>query len=184
MKVAKLVYYSFMTRVVVDEDATESQIVLASKKNMLAKVNIELGENLEEISSDDECPFGTFPADNPSIDRVILNPIMKEYLVFGRGIPTKIISFDDYSDWDTVVDLNGEMIFDVQIDFDDSVKLDNPNDYYQFQYVNLIYDDDGNQRQGEDWDSVYGEENLIITTLSLSDALSSFKYLINKNIIL
>tara|TARA_R110000824_G_scaffold351661_1_gene538651 strand:+ start:356 stop:517 length:162 start_codon:yes stop_codon:yes gene_type:complete len=46
MKVAKLVYYSFMTRVVVDEDATESQIVLASKKNMLAKVNIELGENL------------------------------------------------------------------------------------------------------------------------------------------
>ncbi len=76
------------------------------------------------------------------------------------------------------------MIFDVQIDFDDSVKLDNPNDYYQFQYVNLIYDDDGNQRQGEDWDSVYGEENLIITTLSLSDALSSFKYLINKNIIL
>ena len=79
MKVAKLVYYSFMTRVIVDENATESQIVLASKKNMIAKVNTELGENLEEIRSDDECPIGTFPTDNPTIDRVILNPDENKY---------------------------------------------------------------------------------------------------------
>ena len=106
MKVAKLVYYSFMTRVIVDENATESQIVLASKKNMIAKVNTELGENLEEIRSDDECPIGTFPTDNPTIDRVILNPDMKQYLVIGKGIVSQIISFDDYSHWGTIVDVN------------------------------------------------------------------------------
>lgn len=163
MKVAKLVYYSFMTRVVVDEDATESQIVLASKKNMLAKVNIELGENLEEISSDDECPFGTFPADNPSIDRVILNPDENKYLVIGKGIASQIISFYDYSDWDTINDFNGEPLFDVQIDFDDSVKMDNPNDYYQFQYVDIIYNDDGNSRQGDSW----GNAEITVTKLPL-----------------
>ena len=165
MKVAKLVYYSFMTRVVVDEDATESKIVLASKKNMLAKVNIELGENLEEISSDDECPFGTFPADDPSIDRVILNPDENKYLVIGKGIASQIISFYDYSDWDTINDFNREPLFDVQIDFDDSIKMDNPNDYYQFQYVDIIYDDDGNSPQGDSW----GNAEITVTKLPLDE---------------
>ena len=165
MKVAKLVYYSFMTRVVVDEDATESKIVLASKKNMLAKVNIELGENLEEISSDDECPFGTFPADDPSIDRVILNPDENKYLVIGKGIASQIISFYDYSDWDTINDFNREPLFDVQIDFDDSIKMDNPNDYYQFQYVDIIYDDDGNSTQGDSW----GNAEITVTKLPLDE---------------
>ena len=55
-KVAKLVYYSFVTRVVVDEDATDEQIIQASRDNMLEKINNELGENLEEIIDDEECP--------------------------------------------------------------------------------------------------------------------------------
>ena len=49
------------------------------------------GENLEEIRSDDECPIGTFPTDNPTIDRVILNPDEKKYLVIGKGIVSQII---------------------------------------------------------------------------------------------
>jgi len=56
-KVAKLVYVSFATRVVVDENATEEQILELAKANLLVKVNTELGEHLEEIVDDEECPF-------------------------------------------------------------------------------------------------------------------------------
>ena len=62
-KVAKLVYISMVTRVIVDEDATEEQIVKASRENFIRKVNLELGENMEEILDDEECPF------NPLTDK-------------------------------------------------------------------------------------------------------------------
>ena len=48
-KVAKLVYYSFATRVIVEENATDDEIIQASKRNMNIKVKSELGENLEDI---------------------------------------------------------------------------------------------------------------------------------------
>jgi len=150
-KVAKLVSYSFMTRVVVDEDATQDQIIIASKRMMKLKVDGELGENLEDINNDDECPIGTFDTDLPSIDRVILSEHEKQYIVIGKGIPIQVVSFHDYSDWDSVKDLNGEFVFDVQIDFDDSVKLINTDEYYQFQYVNLIEVDEGNITVGIDY---------------------------------
>ena len=56
MLVAKLVYYSFVTRVLVPEDATDEQIVEASRNSMLNKVECDLYENLEEILDDIECP--------------------------------------------------------------------------------------------------------------------------------
>ena len=40
-KVAKLVYYSFATRVVVDESSTEEDIIRASKRKILEKVQTE-----------------------------------------------------------------------------------------------------------------------------------------------
>jgi len=55
---AKLVKVSFMTRVVVEDNATENQILEASKEAFLSKVNNELSENLEEIEDDDEMPYG------------------------------------------------------------------------------------------------------------------------------
>jgi hypothetical protein len=55
-KVAKLVYVSLATRVVVDSDATDEQILEIAKANFLEKVNTELGEHLEEIIDDEECP--------------------------------------------------------------------------------------------------------------------------------
>lgn len=55
--VAKLVYVSLVTRVVVDENATDEQIVEASKSKFIDKVNTELMENLEEIIDDEECPY-------------------------------------------------------------------------------------------------------------------------------
>lgn len=56
-KVAKLVYMSMVTRVIVDEDATEDQIIQASKNSFIEKVLNELGENLEEITDDEEVPY-------------------------------------------------------------------------------------------------------------------------------
>lgn len=57
-KVAKLVTVSLMTRVIVDEDATDEQILDAAKPRFQAKLdNNELMDNLEEIYDDDECPY-------------------------------------------------------------------------------------------------------------------------------
>jgi len=62
-KVAKLVYYSFVTRVVVDANATDEEIVTESKRMILEKVNNELNDNLVDIVYDEECPIGTFEDD-------------------------------------------------------------------------------------------------------------------------
>ena len=137
-KVAKLVYYSFVTRVVVDESATEQDIITESKRRILYKAQTELGENLEQIIDDEECPIGTFETDLPSIDRVILNVQEQQYIVIGKGLPVQVRKFDNFSDWDSVQDLNGEPVFDVQIDSDE----DMGKTIYQFQYVNLEYRDD------------------------------------------
>ncbi len=56
-KVAKLVYVSMVTRVVVDEDATQEQILEAAKHRFIDKLQTELGENLEDIVDDAECPY-------------------------------------------------------------------------------------------------------------------------------
>lgn len=58
-KVAKLVMVSLVTRVIVDESATEDQIISASYKGFQAKIdNRELGDNLESIEDDEEVPYG------------------------------------------------------------------------------------------------------------------------------
>jgi hypothetical protein len=63
-KVAKLVVVSFITRVIVDENATDMEIIEAAKPRILEKIHKnEIGENLEEIMDDKECPFGTMPED-------------------------------------------------------------------------------------------------------------------------
>lgn len=56
-KTVKLVYVSLMTRVVVDVDATDEEILEAARPKLLEKVNTELMENLEDIVDDIECPF-------------------------------------------------------------------------------------------------------------------------------
>jgi uncharacterized protein YbcI len=57
MKVAKLVYVSLATRVVVDENATDEQILEAARANFIEKIQTELSEHLEEIIDDEECPY-------------------------------------------------------------------------------------------------------------------------------
>lgn len=56
-KTVKLVYVSLMTRVVVDVDATDEEILEAARPKLLEKVNTELMENLEDIVDDVECPY-------------------------------------------------------------------------------------------------------------------------------
>lgn len=59
-KVAKLVAVSLLTRVVVDDTATEEEILDAARPRYFDKVRTELGDNLEYIEDDTECPYGTF----------------------------------------------------------------------------------------------------------------------------
>lgn len=63
-KIAKLVTISLTVRVIVDEDATEEQIIDAAKPKMRAMLNEEVLDHLEKIKDDKECPFGTFEKDN------------------------------------------------------------------------------------------------------------------------
>jgi hypothetical protein len=59
-KVAKLVAISLLTRVIVDENATEEEILGKAVPKFMEKVNEEIGEHLEYIVDDEECPYGTF----------------------------------------------------------------------------------------------------------------------------
>lgn len=62
-KVAKLVSISLITRVVVDENATDDEIIQASRANFINKIQVELGEHVEEIVDDEVVPFGEAPDD-------------------------------------------------------------------------------------------------------------------------
>lgn len=57
MKVAKLVYVSLMTRVVVEDTATESEILEKAIPRLSEKLMREPFENVEEIVDDGEVPF-------------------------------------------------------------------------------------------------------------------------------
>ncbi len=61
--VAKLVTVSFTTRVVVNEEATDSDILEVAKEKFVEQVNNDIHDNLISISNDTECPFGTFDDD-------------------------------------------------------------------------------------------------------------------------
>lgn len=136
-----------------------------------------------------------------SIDRVILNIEAKEYLVIGTGIENQVIKFDSFSDWDSVNSSeNGDPIFDIQIDMDDSVPVtpmisktplqdyECPFDgslkteylyeyefhpsYYSFQYVDLEWDeDDQNWHVGGDYQSV----ELEFTNEDLTELFNNIK---------
>ena len=61
-KVAKLVEFSLLVRVVVDENATDDEIIAASYSKVMDKIdNRELGDNLVSIEEDVEVPFGEGP---------------------------------------------------------------------------------------------------------------------------
>lgn len=56
-KVAKLVYVSMVTRVIVDENASETEILIQAQSKFIEKIENEIHEHLEEIIDDEECPY-------------------------------------------------------------------------------------------------------------------------------
>ena len=56
MKIAKLVECNLMTRVVVDEDVTEDEIIRKSRSKFIDIINTSLGDNIIDIIDDLECP--------------------------------------------------------------------------------------------------------------------------------
>ncbi len=64
MKVAKLVSVSLMTRVIVEEDATDEQIMEVAIPRLSNNLfNDGILDNVEDIKDDTECPFGAFDKD-------------------------------------------------------------------------------------------------------------------------
>lgn len=58
-KVAKLVEVSLLVRVIVDENATEDQIIAATYPKLQDKLdNREVGDNVVSIEDDEEIPYG------------------------------------------------------------------------------------------------------------------------------
>ena len=58
-RVAKLVCVSFVTRVIVDENATLDEIMNEARPKLINKVLNELSENLEDVIEDKEVPYNT-----------------------------------------------------------------------------------------------------------------------------
>jgi hypothetical protein len=56
-KVAKLVYVSLITRVIVDENASDTEILAKAQSKFIEKIETEINEHLESIEDDTECPF-------------------------------------------------------------------------------------------------------------------------------
>jgi len=63
-RIAKLVCVSLMTRIIVDEDATEEQMMEQARPQLIEKLQEDgLLDHVENIEDDEECPFGIFNED-------------------------------------------------------------------------------------------------------------------------
>ena len=56
-KIAKLVAVSLMTRVIVDDSVTDEEILQIARPRFIDKITTELGEHIESIEDDTECPY-------------------------------------------------------------------------------------------------------------------------------
>lgn len=56
-KVAKLVAVSLLTRVIVDENATDEEIIEEARDYFVTKVKTDLSDNIEYIQDDTEMPY-------------------------------------------------------------------------------------------------------------------------------
>lgn len=65
-KVAKLVTITMNTRIIVDENASEEEIIEQASIKLSEKIQHEFNENLESICEDTECPYDPEFDDEPS----------------------------------------------------------------------------------------------------------------------
>jgi hypothetical protein len=75
-KVAKLVYVTMVTRVVVDEGASDEEILRKAKPRLAFKVANELGVHVDEITPDEEMPYDPSSDDFDNfIDGLMIEPL-------------------------------------------------------------------------------------------------------------
>ena len=60
MKIAKLVYVSLATRVVVEYTTTQEEILELVIPRFVDKIINEISENLDDIVDDNVCPYNEF----------------------------------------------------------------------------------------------------------------------------
>lgn len=58
-KVAKIVWASVGTRVIVEDTDTDEQVWLKAKEQLLRNLNDNGMDNVDKIALDTECPYGT-----------------------------------------------------------------------------------------------------------------------------
>jgi len=93
-KIAKLVTITLTTRIIVDTNASEEEIVKAAQPKFIEKLkNNELMENLEDIVNDTECPFGTFSKDGHLPEKFYQPQINMEGTIVGHE-DEEILSFE------------------------------------------------------------------------------------------
>lgn len=117
-KVAKLVEFSLMVRVIVEEGASDDNIIAASYDKVLAKIDHrELGDNLVSIEDDKECPYGTLNHDEETdgiTQKMIMNA--KHYLSTDGGdvaIKAMIKAIMEHEDSSKIIDyVDGVLVWD------------------------------------------------------------------------
>jgi len=64
MKVAKIVAVSLLTRIIVEENATEEQMMQIARPKLISALNEDgLLDHVECIEPDEECPYGSLDMD-------------------------------------------------------------------------------------------------------------------------
>jgi len=101
-RVAKLVTISLMTRVIVDENAVDEQIVEAAKSKFIEKIKNEALENLDDIVDDTECPFGTFYKDG-HLPEKFYQPQINDWGTIVGHEDEEIFSFDVWASKDELL---------------------------------------------------------------------------------
>lgn len=75
--------------------------------------------------------------------KVTLDCRNKTLLVEGDYFPSQVIHFDNYSDWNTILDYEGKPLYDIQVDDDG----DDPKYPFECQFAYLEGDKCGNWEQ-------------------------------------
>lgn len=138
MKVAKLVYVSLVTRVIVEDTADEAEILDIAKSRFIDKIETELDEHLESIIDDTEVPYDESFDWNPydeSFDlRLDKNEISKMYEVdvtrLGIGTKTlKVAAFNPEDAKKIALNIAGNYLYtekDAEYKIDD-IRIENQN---------------------------------------------------------